>query len=234
MGCEVKAPSAPTVTKGPWLLALWPPTKQKLRLSSQEISSWSCCSPWMKKMDWARQTRHELKAFTEQLALILLLQVARQRSRFPPPPPTIAQWHTKESRIASTWWLLKPQTVWVNVIWRLIGQPYYPCLLFLPCHETPWWLPAQTGKNTSSSIIREHITKHIVQLTDHLLLVDMSRTVASSLIISRSFQTKPFFQKVNLTPGLRYEVITMDDGQLKIPLKWKSTVVSFWPLCLTF
>ena len=123
---------------------------------------------------------------------------------------------------------------WVNVIWRFIGQPYYPCLLFLPCHETPWWLPAQTGKNTSSSIIREHITKHIVQLTDHLLLVDMSRTVASSLIISRSFQTKPFFQKVNLTPGLRYEVITMDDGQLKIPLKWKSTVVSFWPLCLTF
>ena len=139
MGCEVKAPSAPTVTKWPWLLALWPPTKRKLRLSSQEISSWSCCSPWMKKMDWARQTRHELKAFIEQLALIWLLQVARQRSRFPSPPPTIAQWHTKESRIASTWWLLKPQTVRVNVIWRLIGQPYYPCLLFLPCHETPWW-----------------------------------------------------------------------------------------------
>ena len=134
MRCEVKAPSAPTVTKGPWLLALWPPTKRKLRLSSQEISSWSCCSPWMKKMDWARQTRHELKAFTEQLALILLLQVARQRSRFPPPPPPIAQGHTKESRIASTWWLLKPQTV--GSMWSedLLGN--HTTLAFFFCLAT--------------------------------------------------------------------------------------------------
>lgn len=98
MGCEARAPSAPTVTKWPWLLALWPPTREKpTRLTSQVISSLLCWSPWLKKMDWARQTRHELKILIEQLALILPLQADRQRSRFPPPPPTIAQWHTKDS-----------------------------------------------------------------------------------------------------------------------------------------
>lgn len=160
-------------------------------------------------MDWAGQTRHELKTFIEQLALILLLQVARQRPRFPPPPPTIAQRHAKENHMASTWWLLKPQTVQVNVIGRLIGQPYYPSPSF---STLPWdcLMTLLRQARTPASQLQETTSPSIVQLIDHLL-ADMSRTIASSLIISRSFQTKPFFHKVNLTTGLRDEVIKIDD-----------------------
>lgn len=59
----------------------------------------------------------------------------------------------------------------------------------------------------------------------------MSSAIAASLISSRSFQTEPFIQKVNLTTGLRYIAGNnnqmIDDGQLEIFLKQKSTVGSF-------
>ena len=78
--------------------------------------------------------------------------------KVPTPTPT-AQLHAKENYMASTWWLLEPQTVQANVIGRLIGQPHYP----LPSFSTSMRLPddpAQTGKNTSFSIIGDHTTKH--------------------------------------------------------------------------
>ena len=158
MGCEAKAPSAPTVTKWPWLLALWPPTREKpTRLTSPVISS-LCWSPWPKKMDWARQTRHELKILIEPLALILLLQVDRQRSKFPPPPPTIAQWHTKDSYLvtfgttnSSDQFVLK--TYWATTL----PSALFVCLAVRLPADPP---PAQTGKNTRPSITRDHMTKH--------------------------------------------------------------------------
>ena len=91
----------------------------------------------------------------------------------------------------------------------LLGNHTTLSPLFLPSWDSLMTLLRQA--RTPASQLLETTSPSIVQLIDHLLLADMSRTIASSLIISRSFQTKPFFQKVNLTTGLRDEVIKMDD-----------------------
>lgn len=68
-------------------------------------------------------------------------------------------------------------------------------------HEAACWPPpAQTGKNTSPSIIKVWNTPRIVQLIDYMSFAIM----VSSLIICRSFWTQPFFQKCYLTTGLSY------------------------------
>lgn len=46
------------------------------------------------------------------------------RGQGPCPHSNHDQLHTKENCMTSTWWLLKPQTVWINLFQRLIGQPY--------------------------------------------------------------------------------------------------------------
>ena len=161
-------------------------------------------------MDWARQTRHELKTFIEQLALFLLLQVARQRSRFPPlPPPPLRSYtprRTTRQALGDFWNHKQFRPMWLE---DLLGNHTTLSPLFLPSWDSLMTLLRQA--RTPASQLLETTSPSIVQLIDHLLLADMSRTIASSLIISRSFQTKPFFQKVNLTTGLRDEVIKMDD-----------------------
>lgn len=145
-------------------LAVWPPTRQKLvRPSSQVTFSPSHWSLWLMKMGWARQWIHELKTFVEHLTLILLLQVDRQKSRFPPTPLTIVQLGSihKLGSICSK---------------GSLGNHTALFPLCLLGHEAACWpLPAQTGKNTSPSIIKVWNTPRIVQLIDYISFAIMMR-----------------------------------------------------------
>jgi hypothetical protein len=170
-------------------------------------------------MDWARK-RHEPKTHIEQLALVLWLQMDRQKSKFPAPTHNHCSIAHKENCLASTWWLLEPQIVWINCSKGSLGNHAALFPLYPPNHEAPCWLIAYPDRQEHQSLNYKDL-RHIEHSSPnwpHPISNHNETTWTESLlIVSRSFQTQPFFQKCHFTDW-NMLVITI--------IKWPMT--EFW------